>query len=50
MTPVLVSAEWLLDNIDGARDRAEAGELACGTIDSFLVWRLTRGDRHVTAA
>ena len=41
---------WLLDNLDGARDRAEAGELACGTIDSFLVWRLTGGDRHVTDA
>jgi len=41
---------WLLDNVEGARARAEAGELACGTIDSFLVWRLTGGERHVTDA
>ncbi len=39
---------WLLDNIDGARDRAAAGELAFGTIDSFLVWRLTGGRAHIT--
>ena len=39
---------WLLDNIDGARDRAAAGELAFGTIDSFLVWRLTGGRVHIT--
>jgi len=41
---------WLLDNVDGVRDRAEAGELAFGTIDSFLVWRLTGGAVHVTDA
>ena len=41
---------WLLDNIDGARARAEAGDLACGTIDTFLVWRMTEGHRHVTDA
>ncbi len=41
---------WLLDNVDGARARAEAGTLAFGTIDSFLIWRLTRGERHVTDA
>ncbi|WP_111642015.1 glycerol kinase GlpK [Marinimicrobium alkaliphilum] len=41
---------WLLDNVDGARARAEAGELAFGTIDSFLIWRLTGGERHVTDA
>lgn len=40
--------EWLLDNVDGVRARAEAGELAFGTIDSFLVHRLTGGDVHVT--
>ncbi|MEO0618427.1 MAG: glycerol kinase GlpK [Pseudomonadota bacterium] len=34
---------WLLDNVDGARAAAEAGKLACGTIDSFLLWRLTGG-------
>ena len=41
---------WLLDNVDGVRDRAEAGELAFGTVDSFLIWRLTGGQRHVTDA
>lgn len=40
--------QWLLDNVDGARARAEAGELAFGTIDSYLVWRLTGGAVHVT--
>jgi len=40
--------EWLLDNVDGARRRAEAGELAFGTIDSYLVYRLTGGKQHVT--
>src|SRR5262245_8987333 len=39
---------WLLDNVPGARERAERGELAFGTIDSFLIWRLTGGARHVT--
>jgi glycerol kinase len=41
---------WLLDHIDGARPRAEAGELAFGTIDSWLVWQLTEGAAHVTDA
>ncbi|CAH0993414.1 Glycerol kinase [Sinobacterium norvegicum] len=41
---------WLLDNIEGARERAEAGELAVGTIDCFLVWRLTNGQSHITDA
>lgn len=41
---------WLLDTVPGARERAEAGELAFGTIDSFLIWRLTGGRRHVTDA
>ncbi len=41
---------WLLDNVDGARDRAERGELCFGTVDSFLIWRLTGGARHVTDA
>lgn len=40
--------KWLLDNVDGARSRAEAGELAFGTIDSWLVWRLTAGRLHIT--
>ena len=39
---------WLLDEVDGARDRAEAGELAFGTIDTYLTWRLTGGATHVT--
>jgi glycerol kinase len=39
---------WLLDNLPGVRQRAEAGELAFGTVDSYLVWRLTAGQIHVT--
>jgi glycerol kinase len=39
---------WLLDHVDGARARAEKGELAFGTIDSWLVSRLTKGETHVT--
>jgi len=41
---------WILDNVPGARARAEAGELACGTVDSFLLWRLTGGAVHATDA
>ena len=41
---------WLLDNVDGARARAAAGELAFGTIDSWLVWQLSGGAAHVTDA
>jgi glycerol kinase len=41
---------WILDNVDGARKRAEAGELAFGTIDSWLVWKLTDGRLHITDA
>lgn len=41
---------WILDNVDGARSRAEKGELAFGTIDSFLLWRLTGGKVHATDA
>ena len=40
--------EWILDHVDGARKRARDGELAFGTIDSYLVWKLTGGDVHVT--
>lgn len=43
-------AAWILDQIPGARDRAAAGELLFGTIDSFLIWRLTGGVSHVTDA
>ncbi len=42
--------KWLLDNVPGARARAERGELACGTVDSFLLWRLTGGKVHATDA
>lgn len=41
---------WLLDHIPGARERAERGELAFGTVDSWLIWKLTDGARHVTDA
>jgi glycerol kinase len=41
---------WILDNIPNARQRAEAGELAFGTMDSWLVWNLTGGQRHLTDA
>jgi len=41
---------WILDNVEGARERAERGELAFGTIDSFLIWRLTKGIVHATDA
>jgi glycerol kinase len=39
---------WILDNVEGARTRAENGELAFGTVDSFLIWRLTGGKTHAT--
>jgi glycerol kinase len=41
---------WLLDHVPGARARAERGELAFGTIDSWLTWKMTRGQQHVTDA
>ena len=41
---------WILDNVKGARDKAEKGELAFGTVDSFLIWRLTGGKVHATDA
>ena len=40
--------QWILDNVAGARKKAEAGELAFGTVDSWLIWRLTGGKVHVT--
>ena len=40
--------KWILDNVPGARQRAEAGKLRFGNVDSWLVWRLTRGEVHVT--
>jgi len=39
---------WLLENVPGAREKAEAGDLAFGTVDSWLVWKLTGGTRHIT--
>ena len=42
--------KWLLDNVEGARARAKAGELMFGTVDSFLIWKLTGGRAHVTDA
>jgi glycerol kinase len=40
--------KWILDNVEGARAKAENGELAFGTIDSWLTWKLTNGEVHVT--
>ena len=42
--------QWLLDNVPGARDRARRGELAFGTVDTFLIWKLTGGRVHATDA
>ncbi|MDB5587711.1 MAG: glpK [Devosia sp.] len=42
--------KWLLDNVEGARDRAAKGELAFGSVDSFLIYRLTGGRAHATDA
>ncbi len=40
--------KWILDNVPGARARAEAGELLFGTVETWLIWKLTKGDAHVT--
>ena len=40
--------KWILDNVPGARQRAEAGKLRFGTVDSWLVWNLTKGEVHIT--
>ncbi|SEN87366.1 glycerol kinase [Mucilaginibacter gossypiicola] len=40
--------KWILDNVEGARAQAEAGELAFGTVDSWLIWQLTRSEVHAT--
>lgn len=42
--------QWILDHVEGARQRAERGELAFGTIDTFLLWHLTQGHQHATDA
>jgi glycerol kinase len=40
--------KWILDNVEGARDKAERGDLAFGTVDSWLIWKLTQGRTHIT--
>ncbi|MCR5453243.1 MAG: glycerol kinase GlpK [Lachnospiraceae bacterium] len=40
--------KWILDNIEGARERAERGELAFGTVETWLIWKLTKGGVHIT--
>ncbi|AJH02032.1 glycerol kinase [Clostridium beijerinckii] len=40
--------KWILDNVEGAREKANKGELLLGTIDSWLIWKLTNGNSHVT--
>ncbi|MBD3617554.1 MAG: glycerol kinase GlpK [Gracilimonas sp.] len=42
--------KWILDHVEGAREKAKAGKLAFGTIDSWLVWKLTEGNIHITDA
>ena len=41
---------WILDNVPGARDRAQRGELAFGTVDTWLAWKLSNGELHITDA
>ncbi|WBL25176.1 glycerol kinase GlpK [Zunongwangia sp. HGR-M22] len=40
--------KWILDNVDGAREKAEAGDLIMGTIDTWLIWNFTKGELHIT--
>lgn len=40
--------QWILDNVDGAREQAERGELLFGTVDSWLIWKMTQGNVHAT--
>jgi len=40
--------KWILDNVEGSREKAEQGKLAFGTVDSWLIWKLTQGEKHVT--
>ena len=40
--------QWILDNVEGVRTRAERGELLFGTVETWLIWNLTKGERHVT--
>ena len=40
--------KWILDNVEGAREKAEAGDLVLGTIDTWLIWKMTEGQLHIT--
>lgn len=40
--------KWILDNVEGARQKAESGDLILGTIDTWLIWNFTKGDQHIT--
>ena len=40
--------KWILDHVEGARERAEQGELLFGTVETWLIWKLTKGAVHVT--
>ncbi|MFS9605634.1 FGGY family carbohydrate kinase, partial [Klebsiella pneumoniae] len=40
--------KWILDNVEGVRERAERGELLFGTVETWLIWTLTKGAAHVT--
>ena len=40
--------KWILDHVEGAREKAESGELMFGTVETWLIWKLTKGDVHVT--
>jgi len=42
--------KWILDNVKGAREKANSGQLLFGTVDSYLIWKLTNGENHVTDA
>ncbi|MET5116880.1 FGGY family carbohydrate kinase, partial [Burkholderia pseudomallei] len=42
-------SRWILDNVEGAREKARQGTLAFGTVDSWLVWNFTKHELHVTA-
>lgn len=50
LSPVFSAAKlkWILDNVDGAREKAEAGSLLMGTIDTWLIWKMTGGEVHAT--
>ena len=45
---VATKVRWILDHVEGAREKAQAGQLALGTVDSWLVWNLSGGEKHIT--